>query len=86
MFEDNDAEEPARAMISEEAAVHAAREAIRGHVELSEGGEIRVEVEDERVIVEFRRPLVPGERGPDYDARVTLDAMSGEVLDILGGS
>jgi uncharacterized membrane protein YkoI len=74
------------ARISDDAAVRAARKAVRGHVTLTRGGEVRVENEDDRVVVEFVRRNAPGERGPDYEARVTLDARTGEVLDILGGS
>lgn len=72
--------------ISDDEAVRAAREAVAGHVTLTEGAGVSVENEDDRIVVEFARHNEPGERGPDYEARVTLDARTGEVLDILGGS
>ncbi len=72
--------------ISREAAVDAAREAAGQHVVIPEGGEVRIEEGDAHLVVEFVRPRTPGERGPDYEARVTVDARTGEVLDILGGS
>jgi hypothetical protein len=62
-----------------------AREAIEGIVDLS-GGPVTVETDGGSYVVTFRRNDPPGVRGPDYDAKVTLDRGSGEVIEILGGS
>lgn len=71
--------------ISDEQAVAAARAAVAGAVELS-GGPVSVNRQGDTVVVEFGCDLPPGTRGPDYDARVTLDAKSGAVREILGAS
>jgi len=84
--ENGDGAAPKGARISDAAAVEAARKAIRGHVTLPGNAEVRITADDDRVVVEFPRRNAPGERGPDYEARVTLDARTGEVLEILGGS
>lgn len=72
--------------ISDYAAVRAARKAVRGYATLTPGAGVRVKEDNGRIVVEFARHNAPGERGPDYEARVTLDAQTGEVLEILGGS
>jgi hypothetical protein len=72
--------------ISHAAAVDAARKAIQGKVTLTQPGEVRVSDDGDRIVVEFTRRNAPGERGPDYEARVTLDARSGQVIEVLGGS
>lgn len=73
-------------MISDEGAVHLAREAVAGAVQLPDDARAEVHREDGTVVVVFPTDLPPGVRGPDYHARVTLDAVTGEVIDILGGS
>jgi uncharacterized membrane protein YkoI len=86
---DDDNDEPVvreGARISHEEAVLAARSAVRDHLTLSEGADVRIEEEDDRIVVEFGSPTPPGQRGPDYEARVTVNAQTGEVIDILGGS
>lgn len=82
---DSDVPAPEGARISSEWAVEAARSAAREHVEVSEDAEVRIEEADDTVAVEFLRTNAPGERGPDYEARVLLDARTGEVVQILGG-
>lgn len=71
--------------ISDEQAVAAARAAVAGTVEIS-GGPVSVSRRGDTVVVEFGCDLPPGTRGPDYDARVTLDAKTGTVREILGSS
>jgi hypothetical protein len=73
-------------MIDEAEALRRAEEAVRGLADITEGNPQRVEFEGDRCIVTFERNDPPGTRGPDYDAQVTLDAETGEVLGILGGS
>jgi hypothetical protein len=70
--------------LSDDDAIAAARQAIEGHITLT-GGPVHVERTGKEVIVEFRRDDPPGTRGPDYDARVVLDAATGEVRSLLGG-
>jgi hypothetical protein len=62
-----------------------AREAIEGIVDLT-GGAVTVEAHDGCYVVTFGRNDPPGVRGPDFDAKVTLDRQTGEVLEILGAS
>ena len=71
--------------IRDEQAVATARAAVAGAVEIS-GGPVSVNRQGDTVVVEFGCDLPPGTRGPDYDARVTLDANSGAVREILGAS
>lgn len=74
-------------MISEEGAIHIARGAVAGAVEVPEDARADVQrLDDGTVVVVFPTDLPPGVRGADYHARVTLDAVTGEVIDILGGS
>jgi len=73
-------------VISDDDAVAAARVALVGRVNPQPGAPVRVTREGAQIIVEFGRQDPPGTRGPDYDARVRLDAESGGILSILGGS
>lgn len=72
-------------MISDEQAIAAARQALVGKVEPQAEGPIRVSRQGARIMVEFGRHDPPGTRGPDYDARVCVDAHSGLVQSVLGG-
>lgn len=72
-------------MISEEGAVHLAREAVEGAVDVPADAPVRVTNEAGVVVVVFATDLPEGVRGPDYHARVTLDAETGDVIDVLGG-
>jgi uncharacterized membrane protein YkoI len=80
------AAEHEKAMISKDEAIRIARKAIEGGVELSEGGGVEVVQQGEVYIVTFTRNDPPGTRGPDYDARVTINARTGEVIELLGSS
>lgn len=73
-------------MITESSAIEIAEKAIEGKVELQEGSHIVAKLQKGRYIVTFVRVNPPGVRGPDYDARVTIDAKTGDILEILGGS
>lgn len=74
-------------MISRQDALEAARESIRGRMKYDETRETHVELEDGQYIVTFPiRELGPTERGPDYAARVWVDAWTGDVVNVLAGS
>jgi hypothetical protein len=73
-------------MISKEQAIEAARAAIEGKVELSPGGGVEVVLQGNVYVVTFTRNDPPGTRGPDYDARVKIDARTGNVTELLGSS
>lgn len=76
----------AQQLLTEEQAIELARKAIAGHVSLSADSTLEVEQREGRFVIEWRRHQPPGTRGPDYDARVTVDRASGEVVEFLVGS
>lgn len=85
---DNKPDKPVEAkakMITEEAAIQAARKAIEGKVTLQRGSPVTVQRVKDRYIVTFVYINPPDTAGPDYAAQVTLDANTGEVLGILVG-
>jgi hypothetical protein len=73
-------------VITPEEAVDAARRALPGLAEVPEDGPIETVRRRGRYVVTFVRVNPPGVRGPDYDARVTIDARTGGVLEVLGAS
>lgn len=73
-------------MITEDEAVAIARQAIEGKITPEEDAPIRVEWADNQYIVTFEVILPPGVRGPDFSAQVTIDANTGEVIEILAGA
>lgn len=66
-------------------ALAAARSAIAGRIEPRAGAEVSVRREGDRWTVEWAFAPAP-RRGPDFEARVEIDAGSGEVISILAGS
>jgi hypothetical protein len=70
--------------IPESAALAIARNAIAGKVELQAGSPVTVVRRKNCYVVTFVHRLPPGVRGPDYDAEVTIDGRTGEVLEVLG--
>lgn len=77
--------------MDDQKAIELARKAIVGKVQSDDDGAITVTRRRKGffrtlVIVEFGASTRPGERGPDFAARVTLDGRSGEVKDIQAGS
>lgn len=70
-------------MLDEE-AVATARALVDGVLEVDPDGEVTVERADGVVVVTFVHAGQPGERGPDFDAKVTLDEATGELVEILG--
>ena len=74
-------------MISKDQAIEIARKEIVGEVTLLDEHEpVTVTEEDGRYVVTFVRQNPPGERAADYDARLTIDAKTGEVLQFLVAS
>lgn len=72
--------------ISEAEAVTIAQQAIEGKATHHQGEPIEVEYQNNQYIVTFVHILPPNTHGADYDAQVTINARTGEVLEILGGS
>ncbi len=73
-------------MITQDEAIKIAKKAIKGKVKPQPNAPIEVELKNERYIVTFVCVWPPGTRGPDFSARVTIDAPSGRVLEILAGA
>ncbi|HLX64569.1 MAG TPA: hypothetical protein VKX17_25070 [Planctomycetota bacterium] len=73
-------------MIEAQQAIALARKACEGKVELPADAPVKVLVEGGNYIVIFLQRHPPGELGADYHARVTIDAASGKVIQILAGS
>ena len=73
-----------RGPITRQKAVALAKKAIEKDVSCPPDTPIEVENKGSRVVVTFKTRLPPGTRGPDYHARVTLDAATGRVLQVLG--
>ena len=72
-------------MISENRAIEIAKKA--NSMEYATDKPIKVTEKNGKYIVIFPfRDLNPGERGPDYAAKITIDSHTGEILEILGGS
>jgi hypothetical protein len=71
--------------ISEARAVEIARAAVRDKCEIQPGSPIEISYSKGRYIVTFKHLNPPGIRGADFDAQVTLNASSGEVIAVLGG-
>jgi len=71
---------------TQEEAVELARQAVVGKATLQPEGPVETVRETDRYIVTFVHVNPPGVRGPDFDARVTLDASTGDVIQILGAS
>lgn len=73
-------------MIDRQAAIDIARAASQGVLEVPLNAPVEVEEADDALVVSFLAQNPPGVRGPDFHARVRLDAESGEVLEIVAGS
>lgn len=73
-------------MITKQNAIEIARKAVEGLVDIQPDGPITVDAKDDQFIVTFVHNNPPGVRGADYDAEVTINAESGDVVQVLGGS
>jgi hypothetical protein len=72
-------------MITKDRAIEIAERSIVGKARRQEGSPITVELNDGAYIVTFVHQNPPGVKGADYDARVTVDAKTGDVKEILVG-
>lgn len=72
-------------MITKEKAIEIARAAIQGHAETQPGSPITVDMKNDQFVVTFVHINPPGTRGADFDAQVTINPQSGQVVQILGG-
>lgn len=72
--------------ISDKRAIEIAHAAIAGHVDLTEPDSVVVKRADGVITVTFPHTNPPGVRGPDFEAQVTIDAATGDVITLLGGS
>lgn len=72
--------------IDEKHAITLARQAVEGKISIPADAAVTAIEQEGRWTVTFKMELEPGVRGPDYHARVVLDAHSGEILEILGPS
>ena len=79
-------QEGAKDVISETKAIELAREACAEKALIPPNARVRVSVVGGKWIVVFPTDLKPGTRGADYHAKVTIDAKTGAVLEVLGGS
>jgi hypothetical protein len=70
--------------ISDTRAIELATQAIEGKAVRQAGSRIEVTRAEGRVTVVFVHITPPDELGADYDAKVTLDATTGDVVQILG--
>jgi hypothetical protein len=75
-----------RGAISDRRAIELARRACEGKVTVPAEVEPVVTRAGGTIVVTFPTRLAPGARGADYYAHVTLDAESGRVVEVLGGS
>lgn len=73
-------------MITQDEAIEIAKKAIKGSITPQQNAPIEVELKNDQYIVVFVCIWPPGTRGPDFSARVTIDAHSGRVLEILAGA
>ncbi|OGN87557.1 MAG: hypothetical protein A2158_07355 [Chloroflexi bacterium RBG_13_46_14] len=73
-------------MITQDEAIGIARKEIEGKIEIEENAPITAELENNQYIVTFGCILPPDTLGPDYAARVTIDAISGKIVNVLAGT
>ena len=81
----HDAPVPAHRVDLADDALQIAEEAIRGRVAPREGALVSVRLSGDEWEVEWALPPGRG-RGPDFEARVAIDARTGAVTSILAGS
>ena len=82
MGDDNDQ------VLAEDAAIRIARQACRGVLNIPKSCPIKVQRIGERIVVTFVWLWPPDNTvdGPDYHARVTMNAKSGDIIEVLAGS
>ena len=67
-------------------AIAIARQAIKGIISLQKGSPVTVKREGDDYVVTFVHINPPGTLGADYDAQVTINAATWEVVQVLAGS
>jgi uncharacterized membrane protein YkoI len=70
---------------TEEQALAIAQQAIAGKITPRAGSSVQIVRRDDSWDVEWALAPEP-RRGPDFEARVTIDAETGEVTSVLAGS
>lgn len=73
-------------MITQTEAIEIARKEILGKIEIEENAPVTAELENNQYIVTFGCNLPPDTLGPDYAARVTINAVSGKIMNVLAGT
>ena len=73
-------------IISESEAIRIAEDTIKGKVKRQSGSPIDVICADDRYTVTFVHVTPPYMLGADYDAEITIDAVTGEVVQFKVGS
>ena len=73
-------------VMSEAKAIELAREACAGKAEIPEGVQARATFAAGKYIVIFPTNHPAGKRGADYHAKVTLNARTGAIIELLGGN
>lgn len=61
-----------------------ALDAIKGKISVPEEAKVIIQSDKNQHVVIFENKLPKGWRGGDYSAKVTIDSMSGKILEILG--
>jgi Peptidase propeptide and YPEB domain len=77
--------EKAAKMITESKAIEIAEATIKGKVTTQKDSPTTAVLKDGKYTVTFVYITPPGVKGPDYDARVVIDASTGEVKEFLVG-
>ena len=72
--------------ISEAEAIRIAEAAIKGHVKRQADDPIEVARDGDVYTVTFVHQTPPNMLGADYDAQVTLNAITGDVIEVKLGS
>jgi len=73
-------------MLTEAEAVKIAKGAIRGKVEVQSGAPIKIALQGNTYIIVFVHINPPGTVGPDFDAQVSVNAVSGTAKILRVGS
>lgn len=74
------------AELTDAQALAIARQAIAGKASPAPGAPVEIARADGRITVTFVHETPPNMLGADYDARVVIDAASGDVLQLLVGA
>jgi hypothetical protein len=72
--------------MTESQAIAKARQAIAGKITPQDGAPVQILRVDGNYVVTFVHVNPVGTRGPDFEARVHIDAETGEVVGLLAGS